>query len=155
MNSPGPTKFSADEGSALRVSVRDRVWWSDVDQMGIMYFGRYVRFAEMAETEYFRAIGYSYDELHATFGIWLARVHLEVDFRAPARLDEELSCSARVVKLGSASIHFRFAVDRIADERRLADIGLVVACLDATTLRSTRMPPALRERLAAVEEPDA
>ncbi len=130
--------------------VRDRVWWSDVDQMGIMYFGRYVRFAEMAETEFFRALGYSYNELHATFAIWLARVHLDVDFRAPARLDDELSCSARLVKVGSSSIHFRFAIDRDADERRLADIGLVIACLDATTLRSTRTPPALLERLRAV-----
>ncbi len=133
----------------LRVRVRDRVWWSDVDKMGVMYFGRYVRFAEMAETEFFRALGYSYDEIHAQFGIWLARIHLEIDFRAPARLDDELVCRAQLAKVGASSIHFRFPVERAVDGARLADIGLVVACLDAATLKTTRTPNALRERLTA------
>jgi len=129
------------------VVVRDRVWWSDVDKMGVMYFGRYVRFAEMAETEFFRAAGYSYDDLHAQFAIWLARIHLEIDYRAPARLDDELVCRAQLVKIGASSIHFHFPVERAADGTRLADIGLVVACLDAATLKTTRTPPALRDRL--------
>src|SRR5664279_10026 len=139
------TRHASDLETAS--TVRDRVWWSDVDKMGVMYFGRYVRFAEMAETEFFRAVGYSYDDLHAEFAIWLARIHLEIDFRAPARLDDQLVCRAELVKVGASSIHFRFPVERAADGTRLADIGLVVACLDAATLKTTRTPPALRERL--------
>jgi acyl-CoA thioester hydrolase len=117
--------------------------------MGVMYFGRYVRFAEMAETEFFRAIGYTYDDLHAQFAIWLARIRLEIDFRSPARLDDELVCRVELAKVGASSIHFRFPVERAADGVRLADIGLVVACVDAATLKTTRTPPALRERLRA------
>jgi acyl-CoA thioester hydrolase len=132
---------------AACVCVRDRVWWSDVDKMGVMYFGRYVRFAEMAETEFFRWVGYSYDEIHAEFAIWLARIHLEIDYRLPARLDEELVCRAELTKVGASSIHFRFPVERASDGARLADISLVVACLDAATLKSARTPPALCERL--------
>lgn len=141
--------------SPLEVRVRDRVWWSDVDKMGVMYFGRYVRFAEMAETEFFRAIGYSYDQIHAQFAIWLARIHLEIDFRAPAKLDEELVCRADLVKIGASSLHFRFPVERLHDGARLADIGLTIACLDAVTLKSTRTPPALRERLRGEVRPEA
>lgn len=131
------------------VCVRDRVWWSDVDKMGVMYFGRYVRFAEMAETEFFRSVGYSYDDIHAQYAIWLARIHLDIDFRLPAKLDDEIVCRARLVKVGASSMHFQFPVERASDSTRLADIGLVVACLDAVTLKTTRTPPALRERLSA------
>ena len=135
--------------SSGAIGVRDRVWWSDVDKMGVMYFGRYVRFAEMAETEFFRAAGYSYDDLHEQFGIWLARIRLQIDYRAPARLDDELVCRAELTKVGASSIHFRFPVERVGDSVRLADIGLVVACVDAATLRTARAPAVLRERLRA------
>jgi YbgC/YbaW family acyl-CoA thioester hydrolase len=118
--------------------------------MGVMYFGRYVRFAEMAETEFFRSLGYSYDEIHAEFSIWLARIRLEIDYRAPAMLDDELECRAQLVKVGASSIHFAFPVERARDGSRLADIRLVVACLDAVTLKTTRTPPVLREQLRAI-----
>jgi 4-hydroxybenzoyl-CoA thioesterase len=152
---PEPSASAADAPDVQAVSVRDRVWWSDVDRMGIMYFGRYVRFAEMAETEFFRALGYSYDTLHAQFGIWLARVRLEVDFRSPARLDDEVVCRAELVKIGASSMHFRFPVERVADGTRLADIALVIACLRADTLKTVRTPVPLRALLAArvIERP--
>jgi acyl-CoA thioester hydrolase len=157
-SSAGNVSASADGGAfqvgaanltPANVLVRDRVWWSDVDKMGVMYFGRYVRFAEMAETEFFRAAGYPYDELHAEFAIWLARIRLEIDYRLPARLDDVLLCRAELLKVGASSMHFRFPVERESDGRRLADINLTIACLDAATLKSTRTPPALRERLSA------
>jgi acyl-CoA thioester hydrolase len=141
----------APDGSADApdVYVRDRVWWSDVDQMGVMYFARYVRFAEMAETEFFRAVGYSFDDIRALFGLWLGRVRLAIDFLSPAKLDDELICRVELVKLGAASLHFRFPVERASDGRRVAEIRLVVACLDAATLKTTRIPLELRTKLRA------
>jgi acyl-CoA thioester hydrolase len=115
--------------------------------MGVMYFGRYVRFAEIAETEFFRTVGYAYDELHAEFGIWLARIRLEIDYRSPAKLDEEIVCRTELRKLSAASMHFGFPIERLTDGTRLADISLIVACLDAATLKSRRTPARLRERL--------
>lgn len=141
------TAVREPDASGLDVRIRDRVWWSDVDKMGVMYFGRYIRFAEMAETELFRSLGFTYDELHARFNIWIARVHIDVDYRYPARLDDEVICRVEVERLAGSSIHFRFPVERAPDGRRLADIGLVVACLDAATLKTTRIPQPLRDAL--------
>lgn len=137
------------------VVVRDRVWWSDVDKMGVMYFGRYIRFAEMAETEFFRSIGLSYDDIHAQFHIWLARIRVEIDYRRPAKLDDELICRAELAKLSGTSIHFRFPVERAGDGQRLADIGLVVGCLDASTLKIARLPGPLRHLLVGRLAPPA
>jgi acyl-CoA thioester hydrolase len=132
----------------LRVGpdVRERVRWSDVDMMGIVYYGKYLRFIEAAETEFFRAIGFPYDVIADEHGVWIARVHVECDFRAPARLDDEIVCRAELRKLGGSSMTFGFPVDR-ADGTRLVDGMLVLAALDRTSLRATRIPPPLAAAL--------
>ena len=123
--------------------VRDRVRWSDVDIMGIVYYGRYLRFMEAAETELFRAIGFPYDVLAEEHGIWIARIHLECDYRTPAKLDDEIVCRAELRKIGGSSMTFTFPIER-ADGARLVDGMLVLAALDRTTLRPVRVPEALR-----------
>jgi len=128
--------------------VRDRVRWSDVDLMGIVYYGRYLRFMEAAETEFFRDAGFSYDELAQRHGVWIARVRLECDYRAPARLDDEIVCRAELRRLGGSSMTFAFPVDR-GDGTRLVNGALVLAAVDRATLRPARLPAALKEALAA------
>lgn len=122
--------------------IRERVRWSDVDKMGVMYFGAYIRFMEIAETEFFRDLGFTYDGITDAFGVWMARIHLEVDYRFPARLDDEIVSWAEVTKIGGSSIHFRFPIER-SDGRRLADTTLVLACLHRESLKSTRVPAEL------------
>ncbi|GAC1419838.1 MAG: tol-pal system-associated acyl-CoA thioesterase [Candidatus Velthaea sp.] len=127
--------------------IRDRVRWSDVDKMNVMLFAKYLRFVEIAETEFFRAVGYSYDEMAERFGVWIARIHLDMDFRAPARLDDELSCWAELGKVGGSSMHFSFPIERVSDGVRLCDVQFVLACLDRTTLKSARIPAPLASAL--------
>jgi YbgC/YbaW family acyl-CoA thioester hydrolase len=88
-------KSDVSAAPRARVCVRDRVWWSDVDKAGMMYFARYIRFAEMAETEFFRSLGFTYDELHARFGIWLARVHVDIDSAIPQSSTTSLSAAPK------------------------------------------------------------
>jgi tol-pal system-associated acyl-CoA thioesterase len=128
--------------------IRDRVRWSDVDVMGIVYYGRYLRFMEAAETELFRAIGFPYDVLADEHGVWIARIRLECDYRAPARLDDEIVCRAELRKIGGSSMTFTFPIER-ADGTRLVDGTLVLAALDRDTLKATRVPSPLRQALMA------
>ena len=77
--------------------------------MGVVYFGRYLRFMEAAEAEFFRALGFTYDALANEHGVWFARAHLACDYRAPARLDDEIVCRAELTKLGGASLTLRLS----------------------------------------------
>lgn len=140
------------EAPPLRVgpTIEERVRWSDVDLMGIVQFARYLRFVEAAETEFFRALGFTYAALAAQHRIWLARVHVECDYRAPARLDDEVRCRAELRKTGGSSLTFTFPIDR-ADGARLADAKLVLAALNRTTLRPTRIPADLANALRAAD----
>ena len=125
---------------------RERVRWSDVDIMGIVYYGKYLRFMEAAEDEFFRALGFPYDVISNELGVWIARVRLECDYRAPAKLDDEIVCRAELQKIGGSSMTFAFPIDRL-DGTRLVDGKLVLAALDRTTLRPARLPTPLAEAL--------
>lgn len=132
----------------LRVGpeIRERVRWRDVDIMGIVYYGSYLRFIEAAETEFFRDAGFTYEQLARDHGVWIARVRLECEYRAPAKLDDEIVCRAQLVSLGGSSLRLEFP---IADRHGtpLVHGGLVLAALDRATLRPTRLPAPLREAL--------
>jgi YbgC/YbaW family acyl-CoA thioester hydrolase len=128
--------------------VRERVRWRDVDVMGVVHYANYLRFMEAAESEFFRALGFPYDRIADELGVWIGRVHLECDYRAPAKLDDEILCRAELRKLGGSSMTFAFPVER-ADGIRLIDGMLVLAALDRTTLRATRIPTPLAKALRA------
>jgi YbgC/YbaW family acyl-CoA thioester hydrolase len=128
-------------------AVVQRVRWSDVDKMDVMYYGAYLRHTDAAEAEFFRALGFTYDDLHAQHGVWLARVNLEVRYAAPARLDDDLVTYAEPTKVGASSIHLSFPIERQADGKRVADVRLVLATLDAASLTATRLPAPLRAAL--------
>lgn len=128
-----------------RVIVRERVRWSDVDRAQIVYFGKYLRWVEAAEAEFFRAHGYTYDGLIDGLGIFMARVHLKMDYRKMARLDDELVCWAELQKIGGSSLHFTFPIER--EGERVVDVHLVLACLDRTTMKPLRVPAELRAAL--------
>ena len=138
---------SEPDGALVAVTTRERVRWSDVDIMGVVYFGNYLRFMGSAEAELFRALGFTYDVLADTFGIWLARVRLEMEYRAPARLDDEIAATAQLVRTGNSSLHLSFPLDRASDGVRLVDGKLVLACVARETLRPARIPAPL---LAAI-----
>lgn len=124
--------------------VDERVRWSDVDKAGIVFYGAYVRFFELSEMELFREAGLPYSEVFDRFNIWLPRVHLECDFRYPARLDDALRVGAYFTCLGTSSITINFDILHI-EAGRLAAVGHeVLVCVGRETMRPKPLPAELR-----------
>ena len=127
--------------------IDEYVRWSDVDFAGIIFYGAYVRCFEIAETELFREAGLPYGKVFDQFDIWLPRVHLDCDFKYPARLDDRLRVAAYFTRFGTSSIAINFDVI-VAEKGRLAAAGHeVLVCTDRKTLKSRPLPPALRSLL--------
>ena len=129
-------------------TIRDRVRWSEVDGAEIIYFGAYVRFIELAETELLRDVGLPYSEIFDRFDIWLPRVHLEFDFYAPARLDEMLEVRTTVERIGASSITLRMEIWSEERDQQCALATMVVACVGRDRLKSQPLPAAV---VAALE----
>src|SRR2546425_7715437 len=95
-----------------KFTIEERVRWGDVDAAGIIFYGSYIRFFEIAETELFRAVGLPYGVVFDELNVWLPRVHLECDFHRAAQLDDLLEVCVWVGKIGTTSLRLNFEVRR-------------------------------------------
>ena len=131
--------------------IDEYVRWGDVDAAGVVCYGAYVRFFEIAETELFRAAGIPYGEVFDRFDCWLPRVKYLCEFRAPARLDERLRVHAFVKRLGNTSLTLGFRVERNGAER-VADCEVVLVCVGRKKFDPRPLPPEMREALSRFVE---
>jgi len=116
-----------------------RVYWEDTDGGGIVYYANYLRFLERARTEWLRSLGFSQLKLAEDPGVLFAVVSLNIEYRRPAKLDDELLISCEPAIEGAASVRFVQRIYRGADEL-LVEASVRVACIDARTLRPKRLP---------------
>ena len=123
--------------------IDEYVRWSDVDHAGIIFYGAYVRFFEIAETEMFRSAGVPYGQVFDRFDVWLPRVHLECDFMYPARLDDRLRVSTYVSRFGTTSVQLNFDVHHLEAGRLAAAGHEVLVATDRETMRPKAMPKEL------------
>ncbi len=122
-----------------------RVYWEDTDGGGIVYYGNYLRFLERARTEWLRSLGFSQRELAEEPGVLFAVVSLNIEYRRPARLDDELAITCEPAVEGAATIRFaqqiyRGAAAALTKDALLVEASVRVACVDARTLRPKRLP---------------
>jgi acyl-CoA thioester hydrolase len=120
-----------------------RVYWEDTDGGGIVYYANYLRYLERARTEWLRSLGFSQQQLARDPGIVFTVVSLNIEYRRPAKLDDELlvTCEpsverATVVRFAQR-IHLKGALD---SSTLLAEASVRVVCVDASTLRPRRLP---------------
>ncbi len=149
------TAQSDPSPSPGRFRISEFVRWSDVDLAGIICYGAYVRFFEIAETELFRAIGFPYSKLFEEFDFWLPRAQLHFEFRKPALLDDHLDVEIWIGKVGTSSLRMEFAMYRLATPgegdgaRELTAEGYaVVVAVARADLRPIPLPPPFVAALA-------
>jgi len=125
---------------------RVRVIYGDTDQMGMVYYGNYLRYFEIARNEFLRRIGATYRAFEEANGLKLPVVEANVRYRRPARYDDELAILAAVPEVRGATARFVYEIRRVADGEELASGHTVHACIDARE-RVVRIPQQLREKL--------
>lgn len=133
--------------------VQDRVRWSDVDRAGIIYFGSYVRFFEIAETELYRAIGLPYSHAFEELNAYPIRAQFHCDFKSPAYLDDLLTVRIWATHLGASSLRLDFRILRTESERgEIDDLLMTGYCIlvtvDRVYYKPVRVPDSLRSAIA-------
>ena len=128
-------------------TIDERVRWSAVDKAGIIFYGAYVRFFELAEMELFRTAGVPYSEVFDCWDMWLPRVHLQSDFHYPSRLDDELRVAAYFTHFSTSSLQINFDVLHLAAGQLAVTGHEVLVCTTRDTLESRPLPKELVEIL--------
>lgn len=140
MTAPGPN----DDGACFRLPVR--VYYEDTDAGGVVYYANYLKYLERARTEWLRAAGWGQAALASERGLLFAVRSIELDYHAPARLDDALEVEARIAALGRARIDFAQRV--VCDGAALCTGRVRIACLDAATFRPRPLPDDMKEVFA-------
>ena len=131
-------------------SWRTRVYWEDTDGGGVVYYANYLKFMERARTEWLRSLGHSQREIADEFGFVFAVAEVKVNYRKPARLDDELAVTCVPVPEGRASIRFKQTIR--CEDRLLADGEVRVVCVDAATFKPRPLPDFIRPVSANVSD---
>ena len=84
-----------------------RVYYADTDFSGVVYHARYLEFLERGRSDFLRLAGVHHTELadgkHGEKIVWVVR-RMEIDFRAPARIDDILTIDTRTEDISGARI---------------------------------------------------
>lgn len=124
-----------------------RIYYEDTDAGGIVFYANYLKFFERARTEWLRASGVNQQDLADTEGVIFVVKNANIDYHAPAKLDDEVSLTLSIEKLGRASVQFLQQAWR--GDVLLASASVKVGCVDAVTLRPRPLPPATAAKMRA------
>ena len=129
-----------------------RIYYEDTDAGGVVYHTNYIKFMERARTEWLRNLGFEQDELLVKEGVIFAVRSVQADFYLPAKFNDELTVSSKVIKKGKASITIEQEVIRKnQDENKKDDLlckGIVkVATLDGINFKPVVMPEILYKKI--------
>jgi acyl-CoA thioester hydrolase len=122
-----------------------RVEYHHTDQMGIVHHSNYIKFFEVARTEWLRAAGLTYKEMERR-GVMMPIVDVAVKYRQPAYYDELISVTAFVDEFPMARMCFRYQI-KGEDGRDIASGSTTLGFIDSQTRRPQRAPQWLMEVL--------
>ncbi len=126
-------------------SVRTRVAFSDTDAQGVVYYGRYNPYFDLARGEYLRSLGL----LHRDgAGEFVMRAN-DVEYFAPARFDDEIDIHVRVSRFGRTSMTFELAAFNVPEGTLLVTAHQTLVFIDPVARRPIEIPAEYRERFGA------
>jgi acyl-CoA thioester hydrolase len=115
-----------------------RVYYEDTDAGGIVFYANYLKYFERARTEWLRAVGVNQQELLSEHGAMFVVSNANIDYHAPAKLDDELKLTLSIEKLGRASV--LFVQQAWCGAALLASAKVKVGCVDRASMKPRSLP---------------
>ena len=138
-----------DRRAPFKYSALARVWFSDTDAQGVVYYGRYLPYFDHARTEYHRHLGG-----FTTAGCEFVMRASSVEYHAPARFDELIEAFVRVSRIGRTSVTYECAAHRLPDDTLMVTAQQTLVLIDLETRRPTPVPDNLRGTVSVFEGSD-
>ena len=141
-----------DRKPPFKYSALDRIGFSDTDAQGIVYYGRYMPFVDLARVEYHRHLGMTYGGRRRRREFVMRG--LTIDFLAPARFDDLIEVFVRVSRIGRTSVTYEYAAYRLEDDLLLVTGHQTVVLVELATHTATPVPDSFRKSVRAFEGDD-
>jgi acyl-CoA thioester hydrolase len=134
--------------NAFRFSTDVTVRFAETDAQGVVHNANYLVWFEVARVAYLAEYAGGYSAIREQ-GLESFVLESHVRYRQPARFDDQLRIHARVGELRGARFRFDYEIRR--GDELIADGWTSHACVDASSLRPIRIPPALANAIARAE----
>jgi acyl-CoA thioester hydrolase len=134
----------------FKYSAFTRVGFSDTDAQGIVYYGRYLPYFDLARVEYHRNL----DMLRMDIGGELVMRASSIEYHAPARFDDLLEVFIRVARIGRTSATYEMAAYRVEDDVLMVTATQTLVLVDLEERKACPIPDEARERVRAFEGDD-
>ena len=131
-----------------------RIYWEDTDAGGIVFYANYLRFFERARTEWLRSFGLSQQVLREQTGGMFVVTDVRLRYLQPARLDDQLLVTSNLQEKGRASLTIgqQALLNREhmnpSEPVLLNEATVRIGWVDAATMRPSRIPATILERIA-------
>jgi acyl-CoA thioester hydrolase len=122
-----------------------RIYYEDTDAGGVVYYANYLRYLEQGRTEFLRERGVSVRALHEQ-GYLIPVMRLEIDYLAPAVLDDLVRTITSVQEITGATFTLIQQVVRVSDGKLLVDARVTLAST-GPGIRARRLPKELVQAL--------
>jgi acyl-CoA thioester hydrolase len=104
------------------------VYFEDTDTAGVVYYANYLKFMERARSDMIRAVGIDQAEMLRGDGSAYFVTHVDIRYRRPARLAEDLRVISSVQQVRASSVDIQQRVMR--GDELLSDASVTAAFLD-------------------------
>ena len=139
-----------DRKPPFKFSSLTRVGFSDTDAQGIVYYGRYLPYFDVARVEYHRRLNVLYEEFEGDLVMRAANV----EYHAPARFDDLLEVFIRVARIGRTSATYEMAAYLVETDELMVTADQTLVLVDLAERMACPIPDQFRERIRAFEGDD-
>jgi len=130
----------------MAFAIAVRIYYQDTDAAGVVFHSTYLNFMERARVEWLRSQGFEPRELARRFRLVFIVRHLDIAYIKPAVLDDLVSVTASVQKLGRAQVTLVQEVMRGKEALVRASVNL--ACVATGSLKPMSVPDEVRASFA-------
>jgi YbgC/YbaW family acyl-CoA thioester hydrolase len=138
-------KIRSREAVIKTFTTKIRVYWSDCDPAGIMYYANFFRYFEIAEEELYVSLGISRPELFARHKIGFPRVETWARFRKPAAQGDVVAVTLWVEKRTEKSMLHCFEVRIDGQTDLVAEGSYWIVCVHRPEFHSVPLPQEIVE----------
>ena len=134
----------------FKFSATTRVGFSDTDAQGVVYYGRYMPYFDLARVEYHRNLDMLGSEPHDKVFVMRA---MQVEYQMPARFDDLIEVDVRISRIGTSSVTYEFAA-YLEGEILAVTATQTAVFVDLSERKPCPVPDWWRTRIMSFEGPD-
>ena len=137
-----------DRHPPFRYAAVTRVQFSDTDAQGVVYYGRYLPYFDLARVEYLRSLRLGGMSAAAVEFVMRAST---VEYLAPARFDDLLEVFIRTFRIGRTCLTQELAAYRGSDDRLMCRAEQTLVMIDVATHTAVPIDDGFRRAIEAFE----